>query len=222
MSIAKEVYDVLPGGGNVDVYTLDNGTLRAEVLTYGATLNRLFVPDKNGLRKNVLLTFNTLEQRVAHSAFQGEVVGRYANRIANAKFSLQGKEYHVTANKEGVCLHGGGEFSHALWHAKIVDEDTLALHYTSPAGSEGFPGKITATVRYQIKGGTLAVAYQASADEDTIINLTNHAYFNLAGKGNVLAHVLRINADHYLPTDENSIPTGERRPVAGTAFDFRQ
>ena len=223
MSITKRFYGTMPDGRAVDAYTLDNGLLRAQILTYGATLNRLWVPDRQGKLENILCTFNSLEERITKSQYQGEIVGRYANRIADARFALNGQEYSVTANEKGVtCLHGGGEFSRDVWEANLLDENTLALQYTSPAGSHGFPGVVQVQVRYILTGSNLAIEYQASSDVDTILNLTNHAYFNLAGGGDILGHILRIDADSYLPIDERSIPTGELRPVDGTAFDFRQ
>jgi len=221
--MTKKFYGSMPDGRPVAAYTLDNGLLRAEILTYGATLNRLFAPDRNGRLENVLLTFDSLEQRIADSQYQGEIVGRYANRIANARFTLDGKEYRVTPNEgNGNCLHGGGEFSHDLWQARPVDETTLELTFASPAGAQGFPGQVRAAVRYTLVGRSLAVKYEARSNADTILNLTNHAYFNLAGQGDILGHELRMDADYYLPIDANSIPTGELRPVAGTAFDFRK
>jgi len=221
--LSKNFYGSMPDGRAAEAYTLDNGLLRAEILTFGAALNRLFAPDRNGGMENVLLTFGSLEERIAGSQYQGEVVGRYANRIAGARFTLGGEEFHVTANeKNGNCLHGGGEFSRNLWQAEPVDDATLMLTFASPAGSHGFPGAVTARVRYRLEGSTLAVEYEARSDADTVLNLTNHAYFNLAGGGSILDHILQIDAERYLPIDEKSIPTGELRPVAGTAFDFRQ
>jgi len=227
----KNLYGTMPDGRAVEAYTLDNGSLRAEILTFGATLNRLFVPDRNGKMENILSTFDSLEERIAGSQYQGEVVGRYANRIANAKFSLNGKNYNVTPNeKNGNCLHGGGEFSRGLWQASPVNDNTIEMSFDSPAGAHGFPGAVRATVRYALVGRSLVIKYEAVSSADTILNLTNHAYFNLAGhapyglygQGDILGHVLRIDAECYLPIDENSIPTGELRPVAGTPFDFRQ
>jgi len=221
--MTKEFYGSMPDGRAVEAYTLDNGLLRAEILTFGAALNRLFIPDRDGKSENILLTFDSLEARIAGSQYQGEIVGRYANRIAGARFTLGGKEFHVTANQaNGNSLHGGGEFSRDLWQAEPVGDAALALAFTSPAGAHGFPGEVVTRVRYSLEGNSLVIAYEARSDADTVLNLTNHAYFNLAGQGNILDHILQIDADHYLPIDETSIPTGELRPVEGTAFDFRQ
>ena len=220
--MTKKFYGSMPDGRAVETYTLENGLLKAEILTYGATLNRLYAPDRNGKMENVLLTFDSLEDRIANSAYQGEVVGRYANRIAGGRFALGGKEYQVTQNeKNGNCLHGGGEFSQALWQASDCNGTELELSYVSPAGAHGFPGEVRAIVRYILAGSSLVIEYHAQSDADTVLNLTNHAYFNLAGTGDIAGHVLQIDAEYYLPVDESSIPTGELRPVEGAAFDFR-
>jgi len=221
--MTKEIYGTMPDGRPVESYALDNGLLRAEILTFGATLNRLFAPDKDGKTENILLTFDSLEERIAGSQYQGEVVGRYANRIADAKFTLDGKEYNVTPNeKNGNCLHGGGEFSRDIWQVNCCEDKEIELSFASPAGAHGFPGAVLAVVRYTLAGSSLVVHYEAKSDAGTVLNLTNHAYFNLAGRGDIFSHELQIDAEAYLPIDANSIPTGELRPVEGTAFDFRQ
>jgi len=231
MPVTKKTYGTMPGGRAVDVYTLDNGHLSAQILTYGATLDTLWVPDRQGKLENILCTFGSLEERIAKSQYQGEIVGRYANRIANAKFTLGRQEYHVTPNEKGVnCLHGGGEFSRDLWEAGLLEENALELQFTSAARAHGFPGAVRARVRYTLAGGSLVIEYHARSGADTVLNLTNHAYFNLAGhalyglcgQGDILGHELQIDADRYLPIDDKSIPTGELRPVEGTPFDFRR
>jgi len=221
--MGKTHYGTMPDGRAVEAYTLDNGLLQAEILTFGAALNRLSAPDRNGKMDNILLTFDSLEERIAGSQYQGEVVGRYANRIAGAQFALNGKEYRVTPNeKNGNCLHGGGEFSRGLWQASPVGGSAVELTFDSPAGAHGFPGSVRATVRYALVGRSLVIKYEARSNADTILNLTNHAYFNLAGGGDILSHELQITANCYLPIDANSIPTGALRAVAETPFDFRQ
>lgn len=216
-------YGRMPDGRTAEAYTLTCGAMQAEILTYGAALNRLFVPDRDGNAENILLSFPSLEARLAGSDYQGETVGRYANRIADSSFSINGKRYQVTPNEDDItCLHGGGEFSHALWSALPCGDHSLVLRYTSPADTEGFPGEVETQVHYTLSETGLVIAYEAASTADTILNLTNHAYFNLAGQGDVLGHILQIDAAHYLPIDARSIPTGELRPVAGTAFDFRQ
>ena len=222
--MSKIRYGNLPGGRAVEACTLDNGVLRAEILTFGAALDKLFVPDRDGKMENILSTFDSLEARLASSQYQGEVVGRCANRIAAAKFTLNGKAYNVTPNekKNGNCLHGGGEFSRDLWQVNAASGKAIELAFSSPAGAHGFPGAVRATVRYTLQETALVIEYEASSDADTVLNLTNHAYFNLAGAGDILGHVLQIEATDYLPIDAKSIPTGELRPVAGTPFDFTQ
>ncbi|MDR3313031.1 MAG: galactose mutarotase [Oscillospiraceae bacterium] len=222
MSIKSERYGQLPGGEAVLAYTLVCGGLTARILSYGATLDSLWAPDRDGVPGDVLLGFGSLAERLAHSAYQGETVGRYANRIAGARFALGGKTYAVEANEAGrTCLHGGGEFSHANWAAEPAGEATLRLRYQSPAGSMGFPGAVEAEALFTLTAQDLTIAYSARSDAATPFNMTNHAYFNLACGGDVRGHVLQIDAESYLPIDGDSIPTGEVRPVAGTAFDFR-
>jgi len=222
MPITKEAYGTMPDGRAVDAYTLDNGILQAKILTYGATLDALFTPDRDGTQGNVLLTFGSLEERREKSAYQGETVGPYANRIGGAKFTLNGKEHRVTANIDGeICLHSAGEYSHTVWDVVSCDDTSITLAYTSPDGTEGFPGTVKATAYYALDGATLVIDYRAVSDQDTILNLTNHAYFNFVNAGDILSHELQINADRYLPMSEALLPTGEIAPVAGTVFDFR-
>ncbi|MDR0531545.1 MAG: galactose mutarotase [Oscillospiraceae bacterium] len=223
--MTQQHYARHPGGRDVAAYTLDNGQIKATILTYGATLDALYAPDRAGKRENILMTFQSLEDRMAHSAYQGETVGRYCNRIAGAAFTLDGREHRVTSHPEGsYCLHGNGEFSHAVWDTEEATDDFVALTYLSPAGSEGFPGTIRARACYRLAGGALTVTYTAISDENTVIGMTNHAYFNLTGNfaTEVLSHELMLNAGYYLPISADTlIPTGEIAPVAGTAFDFR-
>ena len=223
--MTKKIYGTMPDGRPVEAYTLDNGLLKAEILTYGATLNKLFVPDRNGVMENILLTFDSLEERLAGSQYQGEIVGRYANRIAKAQFTLNDKKYCVTLNEDnGNCLHGGGEFSHDLWRAAPVGESALELTFASPAGAHGFPGQVRVTVRYSLVGRSLAIKYGALSSADTVLNLTNHAYFNLAGEGSpsVLSHELLLHSSSYLEVDGEGIPTGRLLRVRDTPFDFRE
>ncbi|MCL2106047.1 MAG: galactose mutarotase [Oscillospiraceae bacterium] len=222
MSIKREFYGTMPNGREVTAFVIENQKLRARVLDYGAALDALWVPDREGRALNILQTFESLEERLARSSYQGETVGRFANRIAGARFCLNGREHRVTANQGGnICLHGAAAFSHALWEAEAAGENTVELRLTSPAGDQGFPGRVEALLRYVLTEDALEIQYSAVSDEDTILNLTNHAYYNLKGEGLILDHLLRIDAAAFLPTDENSIPTGELRAVEGTAFDFR-
>lgn len=222
--IVKNAFGTTSKGEAVDVYTIRNSSGAAvDILTYGATVNSIYVADKNGVFADVLSGFDTLEGHEKYSDYQGMTVGRYANRLAGGKFSIDGVEYDVEKNEKGItCLHGGAELSTAVWKAFIVDDNAIEMNYTSPDGAMGFPGKVDFKVTFTLhEDNALKIEYFAVSDKKTVINMTNHAYFNLAGKGDILAHELMINADAYTPVDENSIPTGEIRPVEGTPFDFR-
>ena len=222
--IVKNYFGTTADGRDVDCYTIKNTKETAvDIITYGATINSIYTADKNGAFADVLIGFDTVEGHEKYSDYQGMTVGRYANRIANGKFSIDGVEYNVEKNEKGItCLHGGAELSTAVWKAFIVDDNSIEMNYTSPDGAMGFPGKVEFKVVFTLhEDNALRIDYYAVSDKKTVINMTNHAYFNLAGKGDVLAHELMINADAYTPIDENSIPTGEIRPVEGTPFDFR-
>ncbi len=222
--IVKNSFGTTAKGEAVDVYTIRNSEGTAvDIITYGATVNSIYVADKNGNFADVLSGFDTIEGHEKFSDYQGMTVGRYANRLAGGKFSIDGVEYNVEKNEKGItCLHGGAELSTAVWKAFIVDDNAVEMNYTSPDGAMGFPGKVEFRVTFTLhEDNALKIEYFAISDKKTVINMTNHAYFNLAGKGDILAHELMINADAYTPIDENSIPTGEIRPVEGTPFDFR-
>lgn len=222
--IVKNSFGTTAKGEAVDVYTIRNSAGTAvDVITYGATVNSIYVADKDGNFADVLSGFDTVEGHEKFSDYQGMTVGRYANRLAGGKFSIDGVEYNVEKNEKGItCLHGGGELSTAVWKAFVVDDNAVEMNYTSPDGSMGFPGKVDFKVTFTLhEDNALKIEYFAVSDKKTVINMTNHAYFNLSGKGDILAHELMINADAYTPIDENSIPTGEIRPVEGTPFDFR-
>lgn len=223
--IVKNSFGKTAKGENVDVYTIKNsrGT-SVDLLTYGAIINSIYAEDKNGEFADVLCGFDTMEGHEKLSNYQGMTVGRYANRIANGEFEIDGVKYQVEKNEKGItCLHGGGELSHTIWKAIIIDDNSVEMNYHSPDGSMGFPGNVDFKVTFTLhEDNSLEVKYEALSDKKTVINMTNHAYFNLAGKGDILGHELKINADAYTPTDSKSIPTGEIRPVEGTAFDFRE
>ena len=226
MSIEKSFFGTTKAGKDVYAYTIANKNgMRAVVLTYGGTLQALYVKDKHGKEKDVLVGFDDVEGFEERSDYQGVLVGRYANRIAGGKFTVGDETYQVVCNEKDItCLHGGGEFSHALWTAKVLSENAVEVSYVSPDGAQGFPGEMTAHVTYTLtEDNALEIGYKAVCTKDSFINLTNHSYFNLGGfdSGNVLGTELLIRAAHYTPTDENSIPTGELRSVEGTAFDFR-
>lgn len=225
--ITKEFFGTTLGGGSVDRFTIENSRgMSVDILTYGATLNAVRVPDRGGETADVLVGFDDLRGNETLSDYQGQTVGRYANRLANGSFTVDGVKYEVVKNeKEVTCLHGGGELSHAIWRSIIVDDSVLELSYSSKDGAMGFPGNADFTVTFTLTDdNTLSIAYRAVSDKKTVFNLTNHAYFNLSGiaGSDILGHELQINADRFTVTDGLSIPTGELRPVEGTAFDFRE
>jgi aldose 1-epimerase len=217
-------------GRNVDVFTLLNSSgVEVRVITYGATIVTLRVPDRDGNFEDIVLGFDTLEQYLKGSAYFGAIVGRYANRIARGRFTLKGKTYQLAVNNGANHLHGGIKgFDKVLWNAhefRNADGSGLALQYLSTDGEEGYPGNLNLQVAYTLTDrNELAVDYSAKTDQATPINLSQHTYFNLAGdaKGDVLDHELRINADYFTPVDNSLIPTGAISPVEGTPFDFRR
>lgn len=227
MSIEKRIFGTTKNGEDVYSYTITNkNSVSATIITYGGTLQSFKLKDKHGSTKDILVGFDTVEGFEERSDYQGVLVGRYANRISNGSFEINGTKYAVTKNEKDItCLHGGGEMSNALWDAKVLSEYAVKVSYVSADGAEGFPGTLKTAVVYTLTDeNELIIDYSAVCDKDSYINLTNHAYFNLGGfdSGNVLDTVLKISASHYTPTDENSIPTGELRSVEGTAFDFRE
>ncbi len=229
-------FGTLPGGQPAHLYTLENGLgMRACISDYGGTLTQLWVPDAEGRLGNVVLGFGSVEGytsaafRAAHP-YIGALIGRYGNRIAHGRFSLDGKAFALPTNNNGHTLHGGPEgFDQRLWQAEPQDGpegSQLVLRLQSPEGDQGFPGRLDVTVTYTLLANenTLRIDYQAKTDAPTVINLTHHAYFNLAlGQADdVLGHRLQLQADRYTEVDATLIPTGRLLPVAGTAFDFRQ
>ena len=214
-------------GAEVDLYTLTNkhGAI-AKITTYGAILTELHVPDRTGKMGDVVLGFDSLEPYLKRHPYFGATVGRVANRIAKGKFTLDGKEYTLAVNNPPNSLHGGlVGFDMKVWKASVVknpEGPSVKFQYHSPDGEEGYPGAVDATVEYTLtnnKNG-IQIDYTAKTDKATPINLTNHSYFNLTGSGDVLGYDMMINADHYTPFDDTSIPTGKVDPVKGTPFDF--
>jgi aldose 1-epimerase len=228
LGMARQAFGTTPDGKPVEVFTLDTGRgLKARVINYGATLAAVEVPDRTGRAANVVLYGETLDQYLAGLP-SGAVIGRYANRIGGAKFSIDGAEYKITANSGPNHIHGGSRgFDKVVWKAEPVagaDWVGVRLSYTSPDGDEGYPGTVRATVTYAVTAANeLRMEYTATTDKPTVVNLTNHAYWNLAGagQGNVYANQLMINADRYLPADAALIPSGELAKVEGTPLDFR-
>jgi aldose 1-epimerase len=223
--VTKSVFGEMPDGRKVDIYTLEEGALKARVMTYGARLVSLEVPDRNGKTADVVLGYDSLEPYTKDpKTYFGAIVGRYGNRIAHGTFELDGKRYHLPINDGDNSLHGGTVgFDKLLWQGKEIPGG-VELTLVSKDGDQGYPGTLTARVRYTLEAHALKIEYFATTDKDTVLNLTNHSYFNLAGEGqgDILGHVLTIPADRYTPVDSGLIPTGELAPLAGTPLDFRK
>jgi len=220
--ITKEIFAALADGRPVELYTLTNETgMSVQVCTYGGILRSVCVPDKNGVTRDVVLGYDTLREYMDNDGYLSATVGRFANRIAFGRFTLNGREYQLPVNNGRHSLHGGVGFSSKLFTAKIEGEK-LTLTYVSPDGEDGYPGTMTVSVTFWLDGENgLHLDYSAVSDADTICNLTNHAYFNLhGGEKDMLSHELWLNADAYTATDKELIPTGDV-PVEGTIFDFR-
>src|SRR3569833_3177713 len=220
-------FGATPDGTPVKIYTLrnENGAM-ARIMTYGGILQSLKVPDKNGKLGDVVLGYDNLNSYVTNSPYFGALIGRYGKRIARGHFTLDGVTYTLATNNVPNTLHGGVKgFDKVVWHAQpghSAQGQTLTLTYASHDGEEGFPGNLQVTAVYTLtKDNAIRLEYTATTDKSTVINLTQHSYFNLAGKGDILGHIVYLNADKFTPIDETSIPTGELKPVAGTPFDFR-
>jgi aldose 1-epimerase len=222
-TVTKQPWGKTADGAAVDLYTLKSDTVEARITNYGGILVSLKAPDQKGNTSEVVLGFDSLDGYLHNTPYFGAVIGRYANRIAKGQFVLDGRTYHVPKNDGENALHGGLKgFDKRVWTGHI-EGNGIVLTYVSKDGEEGYPGNLSATVKYTLTGGDLRIDYEATTDKNTVLNLTNHSYFNLAGQGegDVLKHELQINADRFTPVDSGLIPTGELRAVAGTPFDFR-
>ncbi len=227
MSIQKQKFGVLPNGQAVSRYLLQNKNgMSVAILDYAGAIQQLLVPDRRGHLVDVVCGFDSALDYYYGNGHQGSLIGRFGNRIKEGRFTLEGKEYRLATNNGSNHLHGGPlGFSHRMWEATPRDGDrpALSLFYHSPDGEEGYPGALDLTVTYTLtEDNALAIHYVAKTDKTTILNPTNHAYFNLSGfaSGSVLDHLLWVDADTFLPTDAGMIPTGELRSVLGTPFDF--
>ena len=212
----------------VSLFTLTNERgLEVSITNYGGAVVSLKAPDRNGEFSDVVLGYETLEEYVRNPRYFGGLIGRHANRIGRGKFSLNGASYQLTQNNGMNHLHGGSRgFDKRVWNVIGVVDDgraILRLGYSSRDGEEGYPGNLSAAVTYKLlPDNELEIDYRATTDRDTIVNLTNHSYFNLAGKGTILDHELTLHADSFTPVSEELVPTGEVKPVANTVMDFRQ
>jgi aldose 1-epimerase len=221
--VTKSDFGNMPDGTKVEIYTLEEGAIKARVMTYGARLVSLEVPDRKGKVADIVLGYESLAGYTADpKSYFGSIVGRYGNRIAHATFSLDGKRYQLPANDGVNTLHGGIKgFDKLVWQGHEIPHG-VELTLVSKDGDQGFPGTLTARVRYTLEAHALKIEYFATTDKDTVLNLTNHSYFNLAGEGqgDILSHLMMIPADRFTPVDSGLIPTGELAPVAGTPLDF--
>jgi aldose 1-epimerase len=226
-NILEAPFGVLASGDSVKLFTLKNANgMEVAISDLGGTIIKWTAPDKEGKFEDITLGSNNPEDYLSNTKYLGALIGRFGNRIAKGKFSLDGKEYTLAINNGPNSLHGGlNGFNAAIWNATPIDgaEPALKLTYLSKDGEEGYPGNLNVEVVYSLKNdNSLSIDYKATTDKSTVVNLTNHAYFNLKGEGNgdITDHEITINADKFLPTDAGLIPTGELKPVKGTPFDF--
>lgn len=220
--IETKVFDRTKAGQQVLAFTLTDGNSYVRILNYGGIIQSLVVPDKDGNPTDIILGYNTIEEYQNNAGYLGALIGRFGNRIDKGKLTIDGKEYSLYCNNNGNHLHGGKEgFDKKIWKPEIKG-DELTLSILSPDGEENYPGNLEVRVTYTFKNGELKIQYHAVSDKKTVINLTNHAYFNLSGEGSGDAtdNVLCLGSDYITPTDENLIPTGGFREVRGTPFDF--
>jgi len=226
--IQKQAFGKTADGQAVDIYTLTNARgMEARITNYGGVVVSLKAPDRSGKMDDVTLGYENLDGYLTDKRFFGGIIGRYGNRIAKGKFSLNGQTYTLVTNNGENHLHGGTKgFDKQIWQATEINDPKnpgLKLTYLSKDGEEGYPGNLSVTVVYTLTNDNeLKIEYGATTDKDTVVNLTNHSYFNLAGKGTILNHEVMLNADKFTPTDKGAIPTGEQRAVKGTPMDFTQ
>lgn len=224
-TVKRSGFGSMPDGAGVSLYTLTNSHgMEAKIMTYGGILVSLRTPDRKGMLADVVLGHDDLAGYLTDSkTFFGALIGRYANRIGHAQFALDGVAYKLPKNDGENSLHGGPQgFDKHVWTARELT-DGVELTYLSKDGEAGYPGNLTAVVTYRLtEDNRLQIHYTATADKPTVVNLTNHSYWNLKGEGDILAHLVTLNADRFTPVDAGLIPTGELKPVAGTPFDFRK
>jgi aldose 1-epimerase len=223
--VSKQAFGRTSEGTAVDLYSLEDGKIEVRIMTYGGIVVSLRAPDRNGKLDDIVLGCDSVEKYEAQTAHFGGIVGRYANRIAHGTFQLGGHTYSIPKNDGDNSLHGGTRgFDKMVWQGKQIP-DGVELTYVSKDGEQGFPGTLTTIVRYTLSGSALRIDYAATTDKATVLNLTNHSYFNLAGQGKgdtILGHVLKIDASLMTPVDGGLIPTGELKSIEGTPFDFRK
>ncbi|HEX3954913.1 MAG TPA: aldose epimerase family protein [Stellaceae bacterium] len=219
-----EPFGATSDGHKASVYTLDNGLLRVRITDWGGRIVSIEAPDRDGRRADVLLGFDDVAQYAEAGGSFGALLGRNANRIARADLPIDGVHHQLVANDRGATLHGGpAGFNKLFWQVAEATSDQLVLTHQSPDGDQGFPGELSVEARYTLNGAALSLAFTARTTKPTLVSLSTHPYFNLAGvtAANIFDHEVTIAADAFLPTDKTQIPTGELRPVAGSPFDFR-
>jgi aldose 1-epimerase len=225
--VTNQPFGKTPDGTPIEIYTLSDAVCEARIMTYGGVVVSLKAPDRDGKPADVVLGWDDLDGYVANfngssDAFFGAIIGRYANRIAHGSFTLDDVKYSLPLNDGANSLHGGPRgFNNVVWKAKPI-ADGIELSYLSKSGEAGYPGNLSAVVRYTLVKGDLRIEYSATTDKDTVVNLTNHSYFNLSGQGDILDHQLTLHASRFTPVDAGLIPTGELKPVESTPFDFRK
>ena len=220
MSISKRQFGFTKDGREVTCFTIVNGKLKAEILDYGVTIKNLFVPDKSGKLVDVVLGYDSVKEYEENDGYLGATIGRVGNRIKKGKFTLNGEDYALAINNGPNHLHGGLKgFDKVVWESE-EKENSIVFSHLSPDGDEGYPGNLKVTVEVILEENGITLKYFAETDKDTLINLTNHSYFNLNGGGSVLDHTLKLNADKFNMGDGDCLPTGEIASVFGTVMDF--
>lgn len=225
MKIPRKPFGHLADGRQVDLYILKNSSgLEVQITNFGGIITNILMPDKDGEREDIVLGFDTLEEYIDNPPYFACITGRVAGRISNAQFELDGKVYSLSSNQGQHHIHGGLKgFNSKLWDVVHSENNLLVLKYCSIDGEEGYPGNLEVEAKYHLKNeNELHIEYRATTDKATPVNLTNHSYFNLTGKSDVLDHQIQIEANHYLETNEELIPTGKMLSVSSTAYDFRK
>jgi aldose 1-epimerase len=223
VKVKQTRFGTTPTGSNISLFSLDNGQgLTMAVTDFGATLCSLHFPDKAGHLDNIVLGYDSFEDLLADSNYFGATIGRYANRIANGQFEIDGETFQLTQNEDANHLHGGEVgFNKKRWDILVANEDSITFHLSSAAGEQGYPGNLSVSLSYRLTAANeLIIDYTAKTDAACPVNLTNHSYWNLAGSGDILAHRLTLECPRYLPVTEALLPTGEIASVANSAFDF--
>ena len=209
-------------GEEVNEFILDNGEIRVHVLDFGAIINKIFVKDKNGVTRDVVLGYDNVEGYEQNGGYLGAFIGRVGNRIRNSRFTINGIEYKVESNEGETCLHGGKEGFDKKVHLATIEGEKLVLSAVSPDGEQGFPGELKYKITYSLDGCGIDINYEAVSNKDTYVNLTNHSYFNLSGENTALNHLISINSDNITAVDKQLVPTGEFLAVENTPFDLRK